>query len=138
MQMSNTVNFKLDDDLYFELLALRVRLKARGGWKGFIERIIADYEKGNVGSLQIAGKHAKESLEPKASVQDEKRIETGKGNKGLFVMDDDVEKAQMLEKCASCGHERAEHNLNGPGCYGDGDTCKCVQFAPIGASAPKA
>ncbi len=135
--MSNTVNFKLDDDLYFELLALRVRLKARGGWKGFVERIIADYEKGTIGTPERAAKHTKVAGEPKPTLLEEKPIETGKGNKGLFVMDDDVEKAHMLEKCASCGHERSEHNLNGPGCYGDGDTCECAQFAPIGASAPK-
>jgi len=135
--MSNTVNFKLDDDLYFELLALRVRLKAKGGWKGFVERIIADYEKGTIGTPERVEKRSKVAGEPKPTLLEEKPIETAKGNKGLFVMDDDVEKARMLEKCASCGHERSEHNLNGPGCYGDGDTCECAEFTPIGASAPK-
>jgi hypothetical protein len=105
MDMSNTVNFKLDDDLYFKLLALRVRLRAKGGWKGFVERVISDYEKGNL-PLEPAGK--------------------AESQKDLFAPEQ--EKERILEKCAVCGHERSEHSPDGKSCYGDGDTCECKGF----------
>ncbi len=41
--MVNTVNFKLDDELYFRLLELKVRLKAKG-WKDFTEKLLAHFD----------------------------------------------------------------------------------------------
>lgn len=177
MQMSNTVNFKLDDDLYFELLALRVRLKAKGGWKGFVERIIRDYKQGNFTEPEKTVKESIQkngsSTQKKKSTDDEndkKQKDQQKNQHELFNFGDDRakiqpdtepvresdrppvhfdvgggeiisipadeferEKARMLERCLLCGHRREEHNLNGPGCYGDGDTCQCEGF--VGAKS---
>lgn len=142
MQMSNTVNFKLDDDLYFELLALRVRLRAKDGWKGFIKRVISDYKNGTVSETQRTKKLAKEPeriMEPEdllpANSGEVMPIGKPRSQNDLFNFRDDSEvareKARVLEKCATCGHERGEHNLSGPGCYGDGDTCQCKGFEPL-------
>jgi hypothetical protein len=129
--MSNTVNFKLEDDLYFKLLALRVRLHQKGGWKGFIERVISDYENSNISPEPAAKTEPQENLI--APLQEkEKKDSAGAGsksNRDLFnMLPEEDEKTKMLEKCANCGHERSEHNLNGPGCYGDGDSCECKGF----------
>jgi hypothetical protein len=126
--MSNTVNFKLDDDLYFELLALRVKLKAKGGWKGFIERVINDYKSGNVQAPVMAESIGIEQPEKAADVESKT---PEKPQRNIFnVGEDEVarERARMFEKCATCGHDRSEHSADGKQCYGDGDNCECEGF----------
>ena len=118
MQMSNTVNFKLDDDLYFKLLALRVRLKAKGGWKGFVERIIKDYGEGTIGEAKTVNKTVKEPEKPK--------------NRNDIIAAE-IERAKMLEKCTTCSHDRSEHSADGTECYGAGDACECKGFVVASA-----
>ncbi len=113
MHMSNTVNFKLDDDLYFRLLALRVKLKAKGGWKGFVERVLDDYENGTLSVEKKGEKTGKGAELPKLKEHEIKAA---------------LERAKELDRCATCGHDRSEHNAEGTECHGDDDACECKRF----------
>ncbi len=111
--MSNTVNFKLDDDLYFRLLALRVKIKAKGGWKGFVERVLDDYENGTISTEKKPEKTRKEPELIKGDTDEIRRA---------------IENAKKLDRCAICGHDRSDHNAEGTECHGDDDACECQKF----------